>query len=67
MKRHSGKHGSYCFKVALMKEKNQILSRTSNYCVSQKKAQIESLLIYCKSNSKKHNNISIEEILSSCF
>ena len=37
MKIHLGKHGRYCFKVALMKEKNQILSRTSNYCVSQKK------------------------------
>ena len=37
MKRHSGKHERYCFKVALIK------------------AQIESLVIYCKNNSKKHN------------
>ena len=33
----------------------------------KKRAQIESLVIYCKNNSKKHNNISIEEILSLCF
>ena len=39
MKRHLGKLGRYCFKVALMKgKKNQILLRTSNYCVSQKKS-----------------------------
>ena len=31
----------------------------------KKRAQIESLVIYCKNNSKKHNNISIEESL--CF
>ena len=33
----------------------------------KKRAQIESLVIYRKSNSKKHNNIKIEEILSLCF
>ena len=52
MKRHLGKHVRYFFKVALMKE---VRSRTSNYCVSQKRAQIESLVIYYKNNSKKHN------------
>ena len=67
MKRRSGKHGRYCFKGALMKE---VRSRTSNNCVSlkkKKKAQIESLVIYRKNNSKTHNNPSIEEILSLCF
>ena len=49
------------------RKKNQVLSRTSNYCVSQKRAQIESLVIYRKNNSKKHNNISVEEILSLSF
>ena len=38
MKRHWGKHGRYFFKVALMREKNQDRSKTSNYCVSQKKS-----------------------------
>ena len=28
MKRHSGKHGRYCFKVALMKEKKGSLEST---------------------------------------
>ena len=64
MKKHSGKLGRYCFKGALMKE---VRSRTSNYCVWQKRAQIESLVIYSKNDSKKHNNLSIEEILSLCF
>ena len=66
MKRRSGKHGRYCFKGALMKE---VRSRTSNNCVSlkKKKAQIESLVIYRKNNSKTHNSPSIEEILSLCF
>ena len=67
MKRHSGKHRRYCFEVALMKEKNQVLSRTSNHCVLQKKSTNESLVIYCKSNLKKHINIKIGEILSLCF
>ena len=40
MKRYSGKHGKHCFKVALMKEKNQVRSRTSYHCVSQKRAQM---------------------------
>ena len=35
MKRHSGKHGRYSFKGSLMKE---VRSRTSNYCVSEKKS-----------------------------
>ena len=47
-----------------MKEKNQVRSRTFNYCVSQRRAQIESFVIYCKNISKKYNNISLEEILS---
>ena len=39
MKRHSGEHGEYGFKVALMKEKKiKYVQRTSNYCVSQKKS-----------------------------
>ena len=67
MKRHSGKHGRYCFKVAIIKEKNQVRSRTSNYCVSKKRAQIDSLVIYHKKTSNKYNNISVEEILSLCF
>ena len=46
------------------RKKNQVRSRTSNHCVSQKRAQIESLVIYRKNNSKKHNNISLEEILT---
>ena len=33
----------------------------------KKRAQIESLVIYRKNNSKKHENISVEEILSLCF
>ena len=37
----------------------EVRSRSSNYCVLQKRAQIES--------KKKHNNISIEEILNLCF
>ena len=54
--------------VVLMKEINyQVRSRTSNHCVSQKRAQIESWVIYHKSNTKNHNNIRIEEILSLCF
>ena len=52
MKRHSGKQGRYCFKGVLMKE----VGSRSNNCVSQKRAQIDSLVIYCKNNSKKHNN-----------
>ena len=54
--------------VVLMKEINyQVRSRTSNHCVSQQRAKIESWVIYHKSNSKNHNNIRIEEILSLCF
>ena len=49
------------------RRKNQVRSRTFNYCVSQKRAQIESLVIYCKNNSKKHKNVSLEEILSICY
>ena len=49
------------------KKNYQVRSRTSNHCVSQKRAKIESLVIYHKSDSKKHNNIKIEEILSLCF
>ena len=49
----------------------EVLSRSSNYCVSQKKQkkpQIVSLVIYHKKNpSKKQKNTSIEEILSFCF
>ena len=33
----------------------------------RKRAQIESIVIYRKNNSKEHNNMSIEEILSLCF
>ena len=38
MKRHAGKHGAWvllqnCFNE---RKKNQVRSRTSNYCVSQK-------------------------------
>ena len=49
------------------RRKNQVRSRTFNYCVSQKRAQIESLVIYRKSNLKKHNNISLKGILSLCL
>ena len=49
------------------RKKNQVRSKTSSCCLSQKRAQIESLVIYRKINSKKQNNISIEEILSLCF
>ena len=49
------------------RKKNQVRSRTSNYCVSQNKRRNESLVIYPKNNSKKHNNISVEKILSLCF
>ena len=49
------------------RKKNQVRSRTFNYCVSQKRAQIESFVIYRKNNSKKHNNISLEGILSLCL
>ena len=49
----------------------EVLSRSSNYCLSQKKkkkTQIVSLVIYHKKNpSKKQKNTSIEEILSFCF
>ena len=49
----------------------EVLSRSSNYCVSQKKKkkpQIVYLVIYHKKNpSKKQKNTSIEEILSFCF
>ena len=46
----------------------EVLSRSSNYCVSQKKTQIVSLVIYHKKKpSKKQINTSIEEILSFCF
>ena len=39
MKRHSGEHGGYGFKVALLKEKKiKYVQRTSNHCVSQKKS-----------------------------
>ena len=37
----------------------EVRSRSSNYFVLQKRAQIES--------KKKHNNISIEEMLNLCF
>ena len=47
--------------VVLLKEINyQVRSRTSNHCASQKRAKIESWVIYHKSNSKNHNNIRIE-------
>ena len=49
----------------------EVLSRSSNYCVSQKKKkkpQIVSLVIYHKKTpSKNQKNTSIEEILSFCF
>ena len=37
MKKNSGKLPRHCLKVALMKEKNQLRSRTSNHCVLHKK------------------------------
>ena len=68
MKRHSGKHGSYCFKVALMKgEKLKFVRELLITVYSKKRAQIKPLVIYRKSNSKNHNDISIEKILSLCF
>ena len=67
MKRHLGKHERHCFKGALIKEKKSSAFKNFNYCVSQKRAQIESLVIYRKNNSKKHNNLSLEEILSLFF
>ena len=58
----------YCFKIALMKEKKTKYVQELLIIVYCKKiVQIESLVIYRKSNSKKHNNISVEEILSFCF
>ena len=68
MKRHLGKHGRYCFKVALMKEKKiKYFQELLIIVYRKKRGQIESLVIYRKNNSKKQNNISIEEILSLCF
>ena len=65
MKRHSGKYRRYCFKVALMKEiKTKSVQVLLNIVYRGNRAQIESLVIYRKSNSKKHNNVKIEEILN---
>ena len=68
MKRHLVKHGKYFVKVALIKEKkNKYVQKLLVIAYRKKRAQIESLVIYRKNNSKKKNNISIEEILSLCF
>ena len=63
MKRHSSKHGRYCFKVALIKEKYIKYVLELVIMFRKKRAQIESLAIYRKNNSKKNSNISIKEIL----
>ena len=63
MKRHSGEHGRYCFKVALMKEKKiKYVQELLIIAYSKKRAQIESIVIYRKNKSKKHNNISRRNI-----
>ena len=68
MKRHLVKHGKYCVKVTLIKEKkNKYLQKLLVIAYRKKRAQMESLVIYRKNNLKKQNNISIEEILSLCF
>ena len=68
MKRHLVKHGKHCVKVALIKEKKiKYVQKLLVVAYRKKRAQIESLVIYRKINSKKQNNISIEEILSLCF
>ena len=64
LKGHSGKHGMYCFKGGLMKE---VRATTCNSCALQKKSANWVIVIFCKNNSKKHNNIRIEEILSLYF
>ena len=39
MNRHLGEHGRYCFQSCLNeRKKNEVRSRTSNYCVLQKKS-----------------------------
>ena len=66
MKRHSGKQKvllQSCFNEKKIKYFQELLIAVYR----KKRAKIESLVIYRKNNSKKHNNISIEEILSLCF
>ena len=68
MKKHSGKHRKYCLKVAAMKEKKiKYVQELLIIVYRKRRAQIESLVIYCNSNLKKHYNMKIEEILSLCF
>ena len=63
MKRHSGEHGEYVFKVALMKEKkSSTFKELLIIAYRKKRAQNESIVIYRKDKSKKHNNISRRNI-----
>ena len=65
-----GKHGRYCFKVALMKKKKKKNKNVKELLIivhRKKRAQIESLVIYRKNNFKKHNKISVEKILNLFF
>ena len=57
-----------CFKVFLDESKKiKYVQKLLIIVYRRKRAQIESIVIYRKNNSKEHNNISIEEILSLCF
>ena len=57
MKRHSGKHPRYCFKIGLMQEKKMKYVQKLLIIVYRKKGtQIEPLVMYRKNNSKKHFN-----------
>ena len=67
MKIHSDKHRRYSLKVTLMKEiKIKYVKELLNIVYRKNRGQIEPLFLYRKSNSKKHNSVKIEEILSLC-
>ena len=63
MKGHSGEHGRYCLKLALMKEKKiKYVQELLIIAYRKKRAQNGSIVIYRKNKSKNHNNISRKNI-----
>ena len=68
IKRHSGKHRKYCFKIALIQEKNIIYVQELLIIMCRKKKSTNWVISHLsQSNLKKHKNIKIEEILSLYF
>ena len=63
MKGHSGEHGRYCLKLALMKEKKiKYVQELLIIAYRKKRAQNGSIVVYRKNKSKKHNNLRRKNI-----